>query len=153
MKTARLFLALLLFAAPFAGRSLAAETPEKRVAFYEGGRRGPCTFKVELAVTPEEQARGLMFRERLAPDRGMLFVFDRDEARFFWMRNTLIPLDMIFIASSLEVVHVHHSARPQDETSVSSKFAAQYVLEVSGGRAAACGIKAGTKARLINLSR
>jgi uncharacterized protein len=111
-----------------------------------------CSFKVELAVTPEEQARGLMFRERLGVDAGMLFIFGKEEMRSFWMRNTLIPLDMVFITSGLKVVHVHDFAKPRDETAVSSRFPAKYVLEVNGGNAAACGIKPGTRVKFLNFS-
>ncbi len=104
-----------------------------------------CTFQAELAVTPEEQSLGLMFRQSLDPDKGMLFIFEGDGPRSFWMRNTYIPLDLIFINSGNEVIHVHHSAKPKDETSILSGSPAQYVLEVKAGRAKACGIRKGTK--------
>jgi uncharacterized protein len=129
---------------------LAAPRGPGIVAFSGEGRTISCSFKVELAVTPEQQARGLMFRERLHDDAGMLFIFERDEVRSFWMRNTLIPLDMIFITSGFKVVSVHDFAKPRDETSISSRFGAKYVLEVNGGKAAACRIKPGTRARFIN---
>ena len=118
----------------------------------KNGKPGPCTFTVEVVTTPEEQARGLMFRERMDPDAGMLFDFHGDEMRYFWMRNTLIPLDMIFIGTDMKVVHIHRWAKPKDESNISSKFPARYVLEINGGRAASCRIEAGLKARFINLS-
>ena len=94
-----------------------------------------------------------MYRERMEADAGMLFDFGRDKMQSFWMRNTLIPLDMIFIGADLKVVHIHRWATPKDETSISSKFPARYVLEINGGRAASCRIETGDKARFINLSR
>jgi len=93
-----------------------------------------------------------MFREHLDADGGMLFDFWGDGMRYFWMRNTLIPLDMIFIGADLRVVHIHRWARPKDETGISSKVPARYVLEINGGRAAACRIEPGSKARIINPS-
>jgi len=130
----------------------AASRKPRTVAFYEEGRPASCSFKVELAVTPEEQARGLMFRERLNEDAGMLFIFGGDDLQSFWMRNTLIPLDIIFVNSGLKVVHVHDFAKPRDETGISSRFGAKYVVEVNGGKAAACRIKAGTRVKLTNSS-
>ncbi|MDR2018914.1 MAG: DUF192 domain-containing protein [Syntrophobacterales bacterium] len=125
----------------------------KKVTFLQNkGKPGPCTFTVEVATTPKDQTLGLMFRERLDQDAGMLFDFGRDEMRYFWMKNTLIPLDMIFIGSDMKVVHIHRWARPKDETSISSKFLTRYVLEVNGGKAASCRVKTGAKAIFINLS-
>ena len=133
--------------------SFAAGPASKKVTFLQkNGKPGACAFTVEMAVTPQEQERGLMFREHMDADAGMLFDFGGDGMRYFWMRNTLIPLDMIFISSDMRVVHVHRWARPKDETSVTSKFPARYVLEINGGRAATCRIDAGSKARFSNLS-
>lgn len=130
----------------------ASPSPQK-VIFFPEGHTPSCTFKVELAVTDDEQARGLMFRERLADDEGMLFIFGKDEARAFWMRNTLIPLDIIFIDSRFKVVSVHDFAKPKDETSISSRFPAKYVVEVNGGKAATCRIKAGTRVKIVTSSQ
>ena len=133
--------------------SLAAGPASKKVTFLQkNGKAGPCSFVAEMAVTPAEQERGLMFREHLDADGGMLFDFSGDGMRYFWMRNTLIPLDMIFIGADLRVVHVHRWARPKDETGISSKFPARYVLEINGGRAAACRIEPGLKVRFISPS-
>jgi len=147
-----IFLVLLLFLL-LPALSLAAGPASKKVTFLQkNGKPGPCTFTVEMAITPAEQERGLMFREHMDAEAGMLFDFWSDEMRYFWMRNTLIPLDMIFIGSDMKVVHVHPKARPRDETSISSKFPARYVLEINGGRAAACRIGPGSRARIINPS-
>ena len=73
-------------------------------------------FRVELALTPEEQERGLMFREHLDADAGMLFVFEAPSAHVFWMKNTLIPLDMIFIGADWRIAGIVENAEPQTLT-------------------------------------
>lgn len=119
----------------------------------DGTGRELCRFKVELAVTPEEQSRGLMFRKDLGSDSGMLFVNSRDEMRFFWMKNTYLPLDILFINSRNEVKHIHYGAKPLDETSISSQYPVQYVLEVNAGRAKKCNIRQGTKMSILHNPR
>lgn len=143
----------LILTVLFAVNSPAASTGYMKVSFYRDGDQESCAFKAEPAVTEEEQALGLMFRPALGPDEGMLFISERDEVRSFWMRNTLIPLDMIFITSALKVAHVHRSAKPGDETAISSRLPVQYVLEVNAGKAASCRIREGTKVRFINEPR
>jgi uncharacterized membrane protein (UPF0127 family) len=103
---------------------------------------------VEVARTPAEQERGLMFRERLAPGTGMLFVFPASQDHVFWMRNTLIPLDMIFIDERGVVVGVVERAEPLSERGRSAGAPSRYVLEVPGGFAAEHGVRAGDRARL-----
>ena len=122
------------------------------IVYTEKGSES-CRFEVELAVTPEEQARGLMFRKTMGDHDGMFFIFERDETRHFWMRNTLIPLDMIFIDSKFLVVDVYRNAKPLDETVISSRKPARYVLEVNAGRANKCRITVGSKTKLIKILR
>ncbi|MBA4418981.1 MAG: hypothetical protein C0392_13910 [Syntrophus sp. (in: bacteria)] len=145
-------IAMLLVGATFPVPVFSADGRQKLVTFYEKDREMTCSFKAELAITPEEQSLGLMFRESLEPDKGMLFIFERDEPRVFWMKNTYIPLDLVFINAALEVVHIHHSAMPRDETTMHSKFGARYVLEVKAGKARACNISRGIKARFTDAS-
>jgi uncharacterized membrane protein (UPF0127 family) len=111
------------------------------------GDWGSARFRVELAITPEEQARGLMFREELARMAGMLFVYDRQQPLSFWMRNTLIPLDMIFIDETGTVVDVHAEAIPLDETPIRSDAPGLAVLEINGGMAETLGIGEGDEIR------
>lgn len=106
----------------------------------EGARHD---FKIELALTPQEQAHGLMNRTEMAKDAGMLFFFNDFKDRSFWMKNTLIPLDMIFIDEEGVIVKVHDSAIPNDLTSIKSGAPARAVLELNGGVAKTLGIKAG----------
>jgi uncharacterized membrane protein (UPF0127 family) len=88
--------------------------------------------KAELARTPEERSQGLMFRKRLADGEGMLFIFERDEALSFWMKNTLIPLSIAFIASDGRIIDIK-DMRPLDLSSVKSSRSVRYALEVPQG--------------------
>ena len=107
----------------------------------------PITVEVEVARTPAQTQRGLMFRRELAPDRGMLFLFARERQQSFWMRNTLIPLDMIFITSELRVLGVVENAEPETEDPREVPGLSQFVLEVNAGFARAHGIGPGTAVR------
>jgi uncharacterized membrane protein (UPF0127 family) len=111
------------------------------------GPWGSVRFTVEVAVTPEEQARGLMFRESMPRMAGMLFVYQRERELGFWMRNTLIPLDMIFADAAGRVVRVHENAVPLDETVIRSGAPALAVLEINGGLSAQLGIGPGDELR------
>lgn len=111
------------------------------------GDWGQAEFSVELAVTPQERARGLMFRESMAEDSGMLFFFDPPRAVSFWMRNTLIPLDMIFADREGVVQRVHANAIPGDETGIPGGPDIYAVLEVNAGLAEELGIVPGSELR------
>jgi uncharacterized membrane protein (UPF0127 family) len=108
---------------------------------------------VELARTDAERQRGLMERRELAPDAGMLFIFDETGEHPFWMRNTLIPLDMIFVGDDGRITGVVERARPGDLTPRSAGGPSRYVLEVNGGWAAAHGVRAGDRVRFENVPR
>lgn len=103
---------------------------------------GEHRFTVEVATTPVEQERGLMFRRSLAPDRGMVFPYSPAQQVAFWMRNTLIPLDIIYIRSDGTIVRIVN-AKPLDETPLPSAEPVAMVLEIAGGRAAELGIREG----------
>lgn len=100
-------------------------------------------FTVEVVDTPEDRAQGLMFRTELGPDAGMLFDFHEARPVSFWMRNTLIPLDMIFIRSDGTIANIKVEAEPLDLTSVPSDGPVEFVLEIAGGRSEELGIAAG----------
>jgi uncharacterized membrane protein (UPF0127 family) len=106
---------------------------------------GPHRFNVELAVTPEEMMQGLMFRRSLAPDAGMLFIYETPQRASFWMKNTLIPLDMLFIAPDGRILNIHERAVPQSLEPIPSDGPVRAVLEVNGGTAARLGIKPGDR--------
>jgi len=102
-------------------------------------------FRIELALTSEEHARGLMYRTRLDADAGMLFVSSAPHPQTFWMRNTLIPLDMIFIGGDRRIVGIVENAEPQTDTPRSVGGSSQYVLEIGGGLSSRLGIRAGQR--------
>jgi uncharacterized membrane protein (UPF0127 family) len=106
--------------------------------------RSQVSVEVELARTPAETSRGLMYREKLAPDRGMLFLFEDEVPRTFWMKNTLVPLDIIFITAARRVLGVAENAEPLTTSPRSVPGISQYVLEVVGGFAQAHGVGPGT---------
>jgi uncharacterized membrane protein (UPF0127 family) len=102
-------------------------------------------FIVEVARTPDQQARGLMFRRSLGADEGMIFPFEMPRPASFWMRNTLIPLDMIFIREDGTIARVAANTVPHSEESVTSGEPVASVLEIRGGRAAELGIGEGDR--------
>jgi uncharacterized protein len=106
---------------------------------------GNYTFQVEIAETDASREKGLMFRTSLAPDAGMLFDFHAEGQRAFWMQNTLIPLDMIFVAEDGTIKTIHENARPMDTTAIPSQAPVRFVLEIAGGRSAEIGLKTGDK--------
>lgn len=103
---------------------------------------------VEVADSPDEWAQGLMNRTSLPQDTGMIFIFGNDEPRYFWMDNTLIPLDMIFIASNLTIIDIHENATPLSRDIIGSSGPCRYVLEVNGGLCALDGIAIGDRIKL-----
>ena len=105
-------------------------------------------FRVELAFTPVELRRGLMFREQLDMDSGMLFVYEEEEDRTFWMKNMFIPLDIIWIDSKNEVVFIKEHVQPcREDTcpSLRSDKNAQYVLEINSGMAQRISLNVGDR--------
>jgi uncharacterized membrane protein (UPF0127 family) len=95
--------------------------------------------------TPELRAKGLMFRQELADDAGMLFDFKEEREVSFWMQNTYIPLDMIFVGSDGLVKTIHVNARPLDVTSIPSEVPVRFVLEIPGGRSTEIGLQPGDR--------
>lgn len=141
----------LLFLLAMAGLAVAGhaeqlQTFEKSNLVIETSA-GPKHFDVELAVTPAQEEQGLMYREHLDPDAGMLFVFNDTAPRSFWMKNTLIPLDMLFIAADGHIVDIHERAVPQSEDIIPSRAPARAVLELNGGAVTRLGIKVGDLVR------
>ncbi|MCK5908363.1 MAG: DUF192 domain-containing protein [Caulobacter sp.] len=125
------------------GGARAAQAKLETVEVVTG--RGRARFQVEIAATQAEQARGLMFRKSLAPDRGMLFTYKRPQPAAYWMKNTLIPLDIIYIQPDGRILSIVRNARPHDETPLPSGGLVLGVLEIAGGRAAQLGILPGDR--------
>src|SRR5262245_43309365 len=123
------------------GRLAAAELQPLEVA----SKSGVHVFAVELASTPQEQATGLMFRRELPEGQGMLFDFHREQPTSFWMKNTYIPLDMIFIRGDGRILRIAENTVPLSETLVPSGGPVRAVLEVIGGTARKLGIAPGDR--------
>ena len=135
--------ARLVFAALLLLTATAACSADNRLVLHTA--KGDFAFNVEIADTNETRAKGLMFRDHLAPDAGMLFDYHQEQLASFWMQNTLIPLDMIFVGADGVVKTIHVNARPMDPTSVTSGVPVQFVLEVAGGRSVEIGLKPGDR--------
>lgn len=141
MRFPALFLLALLVAPATWAPTAWAEDLVPLLITTEEGTEHP--FQVELADTPEERGRGLMYRKELAKGGGMLFIFPRRERIAMWMRNTEIPLDMLFITDDGRVVQIHERAVPYSEATITSRRRVRYVLELAGGTAERLGFKAG----------
>lgn len=144
-----LILALLgLLALPHPGQAegggVSACSPD---TLFLRGPAGESRFTIDLATTPEERNQGLMFVEKMPTSRGMLFVYEQPQRVAFWMKNTLIPLDMIFADEHGVVQNVRANAVPGDLTPIPGEGQIQYVLEINGGLAAMLHIGPGTALR------
>jgi uncharacterized membrane protein (UPF0127 family) len=129
---------------PFAGadgRVAEADLQSLEIA----SKSGVHVFAVELASTPEEQAKGLMYRRQLPEGQGMLFDFHREQPTSFWMKNTYIPLDMIFIRGDGRILRIAENTVPLSETLVPSGGPVRAVLEVNAGTAKKLGIAPGDR--------
>jgi uncharacterized membrane protein (UPF0127 family) len=111
------------------------------------GDWGTARFTVEVADEPAERAQGLMNRPSMPRSAGMLFLYDGPQRATFWMRNTLIPLDMIFMDPTGTVTRIHENAVPLDETTIDGGDGVQAVLEINGGLSRAIGIDVGSELR------
>ncbi len=112
-----------------------------------GTEAGERAFQVELALTTEERMRGLMYRRTLAADAGMLFVWPESLPVRMWMKNTEIPLDMIFLDDANQVIHIERNVQPHDLTPRGPSLPARSVLEVAAGVADDNGIAVGDSMR------
>src|SRR6516162_4713742 len=100
-------------------------------------------FKVEVAETPEQMVQGLMFRRSLAPDAGMLFDYKQPTAATMWMRNTLIPLDMLFVDAHGKIVNIQQRAVPRSDDVIAAAAPVRAVIELNGGTAKGLGLARG----------
>ncbi|MBI1356889.1 MAG: DUF192 domain-containing protein [Acidobacteria bacterium] len=137
------------------GAATTGEASSSPAAWEPEGRVIPLTLpgdvelQVELRQSPDDQARGMMFRPQLPPDKGMLFVFDRQQPRPFWMFQTMVPLDMIWFDDNKRVVEIQQNAPPCGQRdfrncpTYGGNQPSTYVLELAAGRAAAYDLKVG----------
>lgn len=128
-----------------------AAQPEAAQVVLTTGSGQEVALKVELAWTRAQRERGLMFRRELAPDTGMLFIFPDESEHRFWMKNTWIPLDLIFLDAKKKVVGIIARAAPESLAPLTVGRPSQYVLEVNAGFCAAHGLAEGAQARFIGI--
>jgi uncharacterized membrane protein (UPF0127 family) len=134
-------------------QSTPKEVREQKVLFKNEGNlsilndenKTLAEFKIEIADSPYERQTGLMYRDSLDEQHGMLFIFENSELRSFYMKKTLIPLDLIFIDKNYEIVHIYSKATPYETASISSQLPAKYVFEINGGLSEQIGIQKGMK--------
>jgi uncharacterized protein len=142
MRRLLFFLSVLSFLVlPLAGPAGAQQLQQLEIV----SKNGTHVFGVEMAVTPEEQARGLMFRRELPEKQGMLFDFKREQPTSFWMKNTYVPLDMIFIRADGRILNIAENTVPLSEALVPSSGPVRAVLEVIAGTTKKLGIAAGDR--------
>lgn len=139
--TRALLAALLAFQAGAAAAACREDSVEVRGAF------GTARFRVDVADDPAERGRGLMNVPEMAASKGMLFVYEAPQRAMFWMKNTLIPLDMIFMDGTGTITRIHENAVPLDETAIDGGRDVVAVLEINGGMARRIGIEEGDALR------
>ncbi len=141
-RLASAFMALFLCLASVAGAGEKFDTQRLTIVTKNGKNHA---FTVELAVTPRQREQGLMNRREMAPDHGMLFAFGETRQVFMWMKNTYLPLDMLFIGKDGKIRSIKENARPLDESIIDSKGPIDYVLELNGGTVKRLGIRTGNR--------
>lgn len=143
--------ALLLCTLPVANVAalpiVAAQAELPRTKLTLEADRGRHKYSVEVAATPEQQERGLMFRTRMAANQGMIFPFAPPRPASFWMENTILPLDIVFIGADSRVLNVAANAKPYSRDLIQSAGVAAAVLELNAGEAARIGLKPGDRVR------
>ena len=133
---------LIWLVAPAASAQLQT-FPKAELTIVSAG--GPHKFTVELATTPGQMEQGLMFRKSLAPDAGMLFDYRTPSMAAMWMKNTLIPLDMLFVDQQGRIINIHERAVPGSLDPIAAAGPARAVIELNGGTAGHLGIKPGDR--------
>ena len=118
---------------------------EGELVFTDPNGKEISEINIEIAENDDARMTGLMYRTSMKENQGMLFIFTREEEQSFWMKNTVLALDMIFVNSKMEIVKIHHNTTPFSEQSYSSGKPAEYVIEVNAGYSYRMGIKEGDK--------
>ena len=135
----------LVFSIFFGCRLMANQAASSDFLEFRGPWGSAC-FSVKVADTPAKRAQGLMHVDHLPKEQGMLFVYPEPSPVSFWMKNTVISLDMIFLNAKGRIQHIHSNARPQDQTVISGGNDIQYVVEINGGLSEKLGILEGSYA-------
>ncbi len=137
----KLFRILILYFVVSGSVSVASDDNHELIIRTSDGRK--LDFTIELATTPEQRRQGLMFRQNLAPRHGMLFDYHSDRQVSFWMKNTYIPLDILFISSGGKIIRIHRNAEPHSTSMIASGSAVRAVLEINAGETERLGIREG----------
>jgi uncharacterized membrane protein (UPF0127 family) len=145
----RAALAALFVIALAAGLPALGDVPFKHARLKIETRNGPVLLDVEVADTERQREHGLMFRRQLPEDHGMIFLFGGEREITMWMKNTYIPLDMVFIGSDWRIVHIARDAEPLSTSIISSVQPASQVLEILAGQADKLGLKPGDAVSLV----
>jgi len=145
----RPMIALVIALACFSGVNACQAEPRVSIIAKEGRE---IAFKVEIADTPAKREMGLQYRRALASDRGMIFLFPREEPQSFWMKNTSIPLDMIFISAEQKIVGIVENTTPFSLEARSVNAGSKYVLEINGGLSRRYAFEAGDRVRFAGFS-
>jgi uncharacterized membrane protein (UPF0127 family) len=143
--TAAFLCLLMLFAGPAAAQE--AVSFDRGTLVIETATGQHHRFDVELATTPAQRGRGLMFRDDMAENAGMLFVYPAEQPIRMWMKNTLIPLDMLFVDGDGRIINIAENTKPLSEAVVASALPALGVVELNGGTARRLGIAPGDRVR------
>ncbi len=122
-------------------------TKEGQLTITDSLGQSKAQFDIEFARDDYERETGLMYRKIMKDHQAMLFIFKDEQPRYFWMKNTYIPLDIIYINAGKQIVSIAKNAQPLDETSLPSHFPAKYVLEINAGLSDDYGLKKGDKVR------
>jgi hypothetical protein len=125
-------------------------TREGELSFLRADGTEITKIDIEIADDDYQRERGLMYRKQMQLQQGMLFIFEEEEIRSFWMKNTYLPLDILYVNEAREVVRIHENTPTQNENPIPSGYPAKYVVEVNAGFCAVYGIKTGDK---INFNR
>ena len=140
------FLALVF---PAAAHAASSTLPVETITIDT--KAGPHAFSVEVAADDESREKGLMYRTTMAPDAGMLFDFHTPQLVSFWMENTVLPLDMLFVRADGTIARIKENATPYSRENIPSGEPIEVVIELNGGRAAALGITEGARVHAPNL--
>ena len=143
----------VLFLAPHARAQQQPLVTFKHDELTITGAGGAHKFQIELATDNAQREQGLMYRQTMAPDAGMLFIYDRSQPVAMWMENTYIPLDMLFIAADGHIVNIRQRAVPHSQENIASAGPVKAVLELNGGTVSRLDIKVGDKVAGPGLSQ
>jgi uncharacterized protein len=126
-------------------------TKEGKLTFFSKNNKEIVSINIEIADTPEEKSRGLMYRHVMAATEGMVFMNDMTKQHFFWMKNTFIPLDMIFVDEKMQIVKIEKNTVPLSEKRIAVPKDAQYTIEVNAGFCAQYRIKIGDSIQMVKI--